>query len=514
MKKTLDKRRRGSILVSSVVLMGVLLLTGAAFIKWTADEHLQATYDLARSQAYYIAQKGVIHECWPFLNSKSITELPRSSQNLPEEAWVDYSTFSGRYKDVKVKNLADNTSSSVFVTMDAYDMSATGEVVISTGKNQPPISVERTVSLRAQMRTMANYMYLTDTETANPPDGSGDDVIWFYNGDTLQGRVHSNDYIGIKQRPVFLGPVSTSKDEFRENAANAYFEYTPVMEVAPVIFPEYADDVRNAAAASGRFFEDNHGAWMTMIEGNATGYHLVQWPRGTGPLPLPETITNEETIGYDINLVIFVEGDLLLKGNSIKQRSTVSCSGNMYLIDNVKYADVPTGRPEIPEGSANILGLISEENVVIGNTFENGRDNGLSIGPANDHLRKHIIITAGIVALNESFTFENQNDWILTPDGRQPIVADWDRGGYLFNNCNGQDRRGYIYVRGAVAQRRRGYVARSNCGRTGYDKDYQYDFRLQTNPPPVYLRSQDDEGNVFFDITTSWDHKPGNQNVR
>jgi hypothetical protein len=249
-----------------------------------------------------------------------------------------------------------------------------------------------------------------------------------------------------------------------------------------------------------------------MIVGGANGFHLTQWQAGTGPLPIPETIENESDIDYDINVVIFVEGDLLLAGNRIQQRATISCSGNLYLIDNVKYRDVTTSSREIPEGSINILGLISEENVVIANTPENGRDNG-DANSGGDEV-KDIIITAGIVALNESFTFENQNDFITTPEGRQPIVADWDRGGYLFNNCQGRDFRGYIYLRGAVAQRRRGYVARSNCGRTGYDKDYQYDFRLQTNPPPVYLRSQDDQGNVFFDITTSWDHKPGQDNVR
>ena len=67
--------------------------------------------------------------------------------------------------------------------------------------------------------------------------------------------------------------------------------------------------------------------------------------------------------------------------------------------------------------------------------------------------------------------------------------------------------RGYIYVRGAIAQKRRGYVARSNRGRTGYDKSYDYDFRLQTDPPPLYLAAQDEDGNVFFEVTSSWDDK-------
>jgi hypothetical protein len=77
-----------------------------------------------------------------------------------------------------------------------------------------------------------------------------------------------------------------------------------------------------------------------------------------------------------------------------------------------------------------------------------------------------VIITAMIVALGESFTFEQQND----PDS-----------GYV---CDCQpDDRGTIFFYGCISQWRRGYFHRSTRTSTGYLKQLKYDNRLQILTP-------------------------------
>ncbi|MCB2211033.1 hypothetical protein KQI52_02845 [bacterium] len=499
------KKRKGSVLLYSVVLMLVLVVTAGAFMKWAADEAYQANYDLARSQAYYIAQKGAIEQGMSHLRSKKYYELTAASVDLPDGREMDYGDFRGRYEGAEVlqQTTLYDLQDSEFLRTGAWDATAVG-VVEMEQPNGDKVEVKTRYTLRSQMRTFANYMYLSDIETAAPPDSSGDDVIWFYTGDTLYGRVHSNDYIGIKQSPVFYGPVSTSKDEFREYAASAHFEYEPQFNVPEVYFPEQADDIRNGAANQGNFFSSNNNTWLYQFEGNNGGWDWYKWERGTGVEPNDNNVIDFGYVAYSLNTICFVEGDLYIKGELVQGKSTISSGGQMYLIDNVKYADVSVVAPSIPDNSPNILGLVSEKNIIIRNSTRNGKENGGNDNPNAPHDQAHIVITAGLVALGQSFTFEHQNDTIegTCNANSTPQEAPWDHGSYLYTG--GQDERGYIYIRGAVAQQRRGYVHRSNCGGTGYDKSYDYDFRLQTNPPPLYLAAQDADGNIFFEVTSSW----------
>ena len=87
-----------------------------------------------------------------------------------------------------------------------------------------------------------------------------------------------------------------------------------------------------------------------------------------------------------------------------------------------------------------------------------------------------------MVALGESFTFEHQNDDWEAYQGPTP------------------DERGIIHLVGAVTQKRRGYVHRSNHNSTGYGKEYHYDFRLDHYPPPYFLEALDEYGHGLFDI--------------
>ena len=177
---------------------------------------------------------------------------------------------------------------------------------------------------------------------------------------------------------------------------------------------------------------------------------------------------------------VFVDGEVEVYGE-LTGNLTIGSAGDMWLIDNIMYPNVDfRGIWQEDQDPGGMLGLVSEKNIIIRNNWANGKEN-MANGSS-------IIINAGMVALGESFTFQYQND-------------DWD----LYQGPT-PDERGYIHLKGAVTQWRRGYVHRSNHTGTGYGKSYNYDFRFDERPPPFYLEAMDENGHGLFDII-SWGEK-------
>ncbi|MBK6765248.1 MAG: T9SS type A sorting domain-containing protein [bacterium] len=163
-------------------------------------------------------------------------------------------------------------------------------------------------------------------------------------------------------------------------------------------------------------------------------------------------------LSQESRVVVFVDGRLALRGEIATQdvELIVGCSANIRLIDDVMIAGTDMVHGTIPGNSSSRLAIASEGDIIIADTWENGRAN--RTGPMADHA--DIVITALIFALGGSFTFEDMNDVGDNYIGPVP------------------DERGNIVMTGGVTQSRRGYVHRSNNGGTGYNKVYHYDGRL------------------------------------
>ncbi|MBZ0263726.1 T9SS type A sorting domain-containing protein [bacterium] len=321
-------------------------------------------------------------------------------------------------------------------------------------------------SFASGFRFFSDYMYITDHETT-----FFDEIIWFYQEDTLYGRVHSNDHLGIKNRPKFYHLITTSESDFTHGAGyNPWFGIAPQFNFPVAIFPERANILRENATLQGTFFEnDPENPNQFMLSGNGEQWFYQVWPLG---FPYQEeAVIDEGEIGFSDDLALFFDGDLSLYGDNIQGKSTIGASGNIYLLDNVSYADFDIDEMPDTLESVHYLGIVAEKNIIISDTEANGRGNG-DIYRA-DHDSAHIVITAAILALDERVTFEHQND-----------VGDPYR--WCDHEARGADERGAIWLRGSIAQKRRGYVHRSNCGGTGYDKRFHYDYRVLDNPPPFF----------------------------
>lgn len=478
----------GNILIMSVIIVALLVATGMGYMRWATDERWDTAYEEATVQAYFLAQAGLVEKGLYYLRQRKPSELPTGTVYLTP----GYIQDAGLYHKVKVVRITTMGEGNVFQRSDTYDIYSTGraEFINHQLGNRfygQAVKVERTAKLRARLRSFSNYMYLTNYEVTDY-----DEIIWFWSYDTLYGRTHSNDYIGLKYSPHFYGPVSTCQSEFRyyQFVDRDAFAYPPQFDVPPVLFPRTAETLR---ANARPWIDDDNGRYMTRVwmRGDQ-GIISYQYELGTTPPPLNanlDEVVNVTRLNPPAWGAIFIDGQAEVYGEMCGNM-TIGSAGNMWLVDNVFYtgADEHTGRWSEIETDTNfphMLGLVSESNIIIKDNWQNGREDGFGRYSPQSIEYHSITIDAGMVALNQSFTFEHQNDDWEAYQGPTP------------------DERGIIHLKGAVTQWRRGYVHRSNHIGTGYGKDYHYDFRFDDRPPPFYLEAMDEEGHGLFDII-SW----------
>jgi len=309
---------------------------------------------------------------------------------------------------------------------------------------------------QALTRPITSYQYLTELETTNLGE-----IIWFWTPDTVWGPLHSNDFIGIKYSPTFFGPVSTCKNNFHYyQRGNVHFEQEPVFNAPEVNLPH--DLTFQEDHASVRFNDDG-GRLMTWMKlhGDA-GIDVFQYELG-----LERHDTNlVRHLSPPIGDIIWVDGKLELEG-LFRGWATIAASDDIYLLDDVRYADSDEHGAFDQESCRDLLGVASAGNIIIANTEANGKDNGYAVG--RDRLDRHSIALNGCyMATGESFTFEQQND-------------DWDR-----YQGPTPDQRGQMWLWGSLTQKRAGYLHRSNHEWTGYGRSLRYDFRLSRMAPPGF----------------------------
>jgi hypothetical protein len=467
-------REGGYVIVSAMALTLIMIALGAAFMQWASDEAQQSQESLAGMQAYYAAQAGVIEKGLTWLRTQQAGLLPQSETSWTQSypVVVDGETI-GTYGDVKIAPVFGGLEGSTsFFTRRQYGISAIGKAYIpwwdAAGRPKQEEVVRKAV-LYVSVRSFADYMYLTDHEVT--PNG---ELVRFWSGDTLWGRVHSNDTIRIMQSPVFYDVVSTGAPDFGRGAGfnPIFYGPDPFFNAPKVEIPLVATTVRDGARRQALFFEEDGQEWRLLFRGSIA--KLFDWEEGA---PFDSLTAHLTPITGGDQTCVFVDGPLSLAG-LVQGSWTVGCSKDVYLIDDVKYPCWnPSINPAVPLDCNDYMGLVSETRVIIANTWANGRENSAQ--------GSDIVINAAIVALGDttgSFTFDQQNDTWDAYIGPSP------------------DNRGQIHLNGSVTQRFRGYVHRGNNGSTGYLKDYKYDSRFLTTRPACFMDAVDQSGRALFDI--------------
>jgi len=503
----------GSFPMLAAIMVVMLIFAGLSFLKWGSDESFEAMRNEHKLQAYYVAHAGVVNWGFNHLLDMNPSTIPPYLVWLKTNGLVTdaYGAVVGR---VDVWTAPDNINEggTGFADFNYVDVGAIGKVDILTAEGEE-YSIRDSVIVTVKLLNLSQFLYLTNMETT-----IFGEVIKFWGADTLDGWVHSNDTISMMgggggPGPVFYDHVSTTAPFINVISGQPqYLGGPPWLNYREIQLPSMATEVRNAASSMGLFFTDD-GTFQNdlasrLVFNNNQGWTLYQWDIG---VPWDSTIAMPvQSGGPPTWQAIFVEGYLEIKG-IVRGQVTVGAAGNslamgkncIRLVDDLRYwmADSIYGTFNDTTGNfTDIMGLVSEGDIVVANTYANGRNNGKFATPTG-MWRQSILIDAAMVALGESFTFEDQNDNYL-----------WEYStGFISPTY--QDERGDIRIVGSVTQNRRGYVHRNNhgapgggpAGGTGYGKQYHYDARFDYMAPPYFIQVADEEGDAQFEIV-SWGH--------
>lgn len=307
----------------------------------------------------------------------------------------------------------------------------------------------RVLTNYVQVDNYARYLWFTDREVY---DGSN---VWFWTQDHLDGPTHTNGHFNIYGNPVFDSEVRSVDDYIRfynnGNNINLHQETNPPYDLPvfaegvdfgtePTTMPNQALSLRAAAASDGLSLRGN-----TTVVLNDNGTMNVTnsrkgWTNHNMPLPA--------------NGALFVDRGGLIISGTLNGRLTVGASSDVVLPTDIVYADDPRVNP----ASDDVLGIISEQDVVI-----------------DDHAPSDMEVNGCVMALDTSFMMEN---WWIGP------------------------AKGTLTVYGGIIQDERGPVGTFNGSTgqkvSGYSKEYSYDPRLLSNPPPFMPTTGDY-------VTLSWE---------
>ncbi len=490
-------RSRGHSLLFAVAMSTLLLLTSLAYLKWQVAAQLNARRQIAITQAYYVAQAAVIQVPLGYMRNARPTDLSAYSITTFNDGIIE---GMGRYYRPMVKatqrfSTLHSTTLSNFAT--EFVLTATGAVEYNDFLGHKH-EVRRKARLIIQRQFFSNYFYLTDIEQTRFGD-----FIYFWERDTLRGRVHSNSQIAMIGGN-FYDVVSSTAQSFMGNPGNAIFRKGFRLNTSRIDFPYRAEYLRSAAAGSGAWLMGNNHSDRTFgLYFHGTSADGWSWQTGT-----PSTYrrgASDFNLSWNpaVDYPIFCDGTLWISGY-VAGRVAIGAKNSIRLMDNMVYEDCQSP-PYMPDTTRffSMMTILSEAaeptgdstqpetGILVADVPANGRGNGAQWSPSQQGQRD-IAVCAQIIALNASFTFEDQNIPGTVPTNYAP------------------DERGNIYIRGALAQRRRGIVHHYYNFGTGYNKGYLYDERFKYVPPP-FVMDATASGRISWRLC-SWQFVPRHRN--
>jgi hypothetical protein len=254
--------------------------------------------------------------------------------------------------------------------------------------------------------------------------------IWWITGDTVWGRVHSNDYLQVNGKPAYYGKVTTAKSFTPKPGTgtnNAIFKQGYETGVAPITLPSDMSEMVNAATFGGRKY--NAPIWVTLSAGTAANNDGTAYIRYSSGGPVADSVALGDPT---FNGVILGTGNVYVKG-TLDGRLSIGSLGNVYVTDDILYEHSPLVGP-----TDDMLGLVADQNVIVADNAANN---------------SNCEIDASIFSRTGSFEAEHYSS--------RPVG-------------------GRLKVVGAIIQNVRGPVGTFSGGSivSGFLKRYNYDLRL------------------------------------
>ena len=417
------RNKNGYAFFIALVVITILAILSASFLSMAVNQNRTTDIYNRRMRAFYIAESGIDRAINWF---RAQSSPPVGNNTNP---WGGAQNLGGGSYSVAITDLGVVGGG----PSRRYKVTSTGTY----------LNLNRVLTSYVQVDNYARYLWFTDHETY------GGTSVWFFSLDHLNGPTQTNSNYNIMGTPQFDAEVASVADyiRFYNNGNNVNLSQTtnppydvPIFQqgvtfgVDPTTMPKQALNLRSASTSTGGY---SFSGDTTIILNNDSTMNVIGTLTTNGK---KTTYKNSTKIAMPGNGAAFVNSGTLTLSGTLKGQLSVGSSQNIVVPSNITYATDPRTNPS----STDVLGIISEGDVEI---------------PSNNPT--NLEIDGCIMALGGSFYLNNYSQG--PPDGTLTIL-----GGII------QEERGPVGTfNGSTGQKL-----------SGYSKNYLYDTRLLTSPPP------------------------------
>ena len=428
------RKKNGYAFFIALFVITILAILSASFLSMAVNQNRTTDIYNRRMRAFYIAESGIDRTITWFRAQGS---PPVGNNTNP---WGGAQNLGGGSYSVAITDLGVVGGG----PSRRYKVTSNGTY----------LNLNRVLTSYVQVDNYARYLWFTDHETY------GGTSVWFFSLDHLNGPTQTNSNYNIMGTPQFDDQVASVANyiRFYNNGNNVNLSQTtnppydvPIFQqgvtfgVDPTTMPKQALNLRSASTSTGGLSLSGN----TTVVLNSTGtmnltnsnYCKTGHYDNKGKWVCDTTCSNTCTnMSLPANGALFVNSGTLTLSGTLKGQLSVGSSQNIVVPSNITYATDPRTNPS----STDVLGIISEGDVEI---------------PSNNPT--NLEIDGCIMALGGSFYLNNYSQG--PPDGTLTIL-----GGII------QEERGPVGTfNGSTGQKL-----------SGYSKNYLYDSRLLTSPPP------------------------------
>jgi hypothetical protein len=304
----------------------------------------------------------------------------------------------------------------------------------------------RYVTEETRTLTYASFGWLTDRE----------DGIYFASGDSVDGWVYTNDRLNIWGDPKFTGKVNSAASYINYGHGGPPYDNpdfqqgvqlnSPNIDMAALINNGHIGVIRDRA-------QEANGIWLPSNEGRP---YLVDFYED-GKI----TVRKKKTDGTWVKVIdqqdlsatngaIYIEDTVGVRGTVNGSVTLATPQGkDIYVIDDITYASAPSKSAPF-----------NDDFDVTDNTFD-------------DRL--------GLIAGNDIVFYKG---WSSTWSDMYVMASLLAVDGSIRNEYYRSSGFKNLHILGGLAQDTRGPVGMTN--NCGFLKDYKYDMRFHTDPPPHF----------------------------
>lgn len=498
---------KGMALVATLIMTLVISTIAIAMLSMTSNDIKLSSLQEASKETFNIAEAGI----------------ERAIAYLEDLGNPDYQTPVQLFmNDNDGSPIVGDGTYTVFIRSNtplSYIVESTGEKHLN-----PSQKVKVKIESEVMLDNFAMFAYFSDNElfpTSIDSSYGSNQEIWFQGGDTIEGKLHSNDRLNMAGSPTFYGPVTSAyrNPATGDTSWKAYDRQTsPNFLGSPgykggvdrIELPTFRnitepDDPKSLQriAAGSKDFIDKHpatGVHIPITNDRVTDGILIKGEVqelvfGTHSASGSSEITikqqNKTTIIYTIDNSITLKGKSYGEGTLIHDLSSDSYThypGDTSKINGVIFVNGEIKSLKATSNDGGVKGkytIASNYDInITGDILYNTRvTNGEDSFRVDDGY-PDIPDSLGLVTEKNIKIPKNTPSGSKVPNNIEINAIMMALGTSFYFEGFKTDLKDTLKVYGSFIQKQRGPVGTfSASSRTGYTKDYHFDNRMNINNP-------------------------------